>query len=78
MNKDDYQRGRIAANLMQVDRELHWLAMLCRVKLLQPGVAERILRHDASVCGTQNSLAFRKLHGLLFMHFALLARLAAD
>lgn len=78
MDKDDYRFGRLATNLAQVDRELNRLALLCRLRLLQPGVAERILHRDASVCGADNAIAFGKLHGLLILHFTMLARLAAD
>jgi hypothetical protein len=78
MKSDDYGMDRLAMNLVAVNRELIRLSQLCRVRLLQPGVAERILRRDASVCGANNAIAFGKLHGLLVMHFTMLARLAAD
>ena len=78
MKSDDYGVDRLAMNLVAVNRELIRLSQLCRVRLLQPGVAERILRRDASVCGANNAIAFGKLHGLLVMHFTMLARLAAD
>jgi hypothetical protein len=78
MKSDDYGMDRLATNLVEVNRELIRLSQLCRVRLLQPGVAERILRRDASVCGANNAIAFGKLHGLLVMHFTMLARLAAD
>jgi len=32
-------------------------------------VVERVVRNDASVCGTNNPLAFEKLHRMLAMHF---------
>ena len=58
-----------AKNLEELDREIARLAVLCQVKILDPGVVERVLRNDASVCGTSNEPAFKKLHSLLVMHF---------
>jgi len=77
MRRDDYSLSRAAVNFLEVDRELARLAQLCRLSLLAPGVAERVLRRDASVCGTTNALAFAKLQGLLALHFVLQAKLAA-
>ena len=73
---DSYRAGRMAGNLEDIDRELARLAQMCGVRLLRPGVIERILHGDDSVCGTTNKLAFRKLHDLLMMHFAVRARSA--
>jgi hypothetical protein len=63
-----------AENLDELDREIARLALLCHVRILDPGVVERVLRHDASVCGTPNPAAFTKLRGLLVMHFLALKR----
>jgi hypothetical protein len=57
--------------LEEVDRELVRLALLCQVKVLEPGVIARVLKNDASVCGTSNDVAFRKLRDLLMVHFAI-------
>ena len=67
MRLDDY---RVVENLEDIDREIARMAMLCRVKLLQTGVIERVLQRDASVCGTENRIAFGKLHDMLVLHFA--------
>jgi hypothetical protein len=58
-------------DLEEVDREIAKLAMLCQVRILQPGVIGRVLKNDASVCGTANAVAFRKLHDLLMLHLAI-------
>ena len=58
-----------AKNLDDVDREVARLASICRVRLLDPGVIESVLRNDASVCGTQNPAAFDKLRAALMMHY---------
>ena len=58
-------------DLEDVDREIARMAMLCEVRLLEPGVVRRVLKKDASVCGTGNPLAFAKLHDLIMLHLAL-------
>ena len=49
--------------------ELLRLAIACDVKLVEPGVIERILKNDTSVCGRHNELGFEKLHKLLMMTY---------
>ena len=71
---DIYMKSRWAMNLEELDRQIARLATICRVRLLDPGVVERVLRDDCSVCGSDNGLAFRKMRELLLMHFALLGR----
>ena len=59
-----------AEKLDDLDREIARLAQLCQVRILDPGVIERVLRKDAAVCGTANPVAFGKLHDMLMMHLA--------
>lgn len=54
----------------EIDAELMRLSIACRVDLLAPGAIERVLRDDATVCGTSNPRAFAKLRELLMMHYA--------
>ena len=61
-------------NLDELDREIARLAVLCKVSLLEPGVIERVLRNDATVCGTANPTAFAKLHNLVVMHYLIRKR----
>jgi len=58
-------------DLEEVDREIARLVHICQVSIFQPGVIGRVLKNDASVCGTENPIAFRKLHELLMLHFAI-------
>ena len=41
------------------------LAIACDLRLRDPGVIERILKNDATVCGRKNPRAFDKLRKLL-------------
>lgn len=69
--QDDLLTAWWTKNLEELDYEIARMALLCQVKVLEPGVIERVLKKDASVCGTQNPVAFAKLHSLLMMHFAM-------
>ena len=45
--------------------ELLHLAVACDVRLREPGVIERIIRDDQSVCGRKNEIGFKKLRKLI-------------
>ena len=68
--KTDLPAGWWAENLEGIDREIARLATLCRVRILEPGVIERVLHKDASVCGSSNEIAFGKLHDMIMFYFA--------
>ena len=59
-----------AKNIDELDREICRLCLLCHVRILDPGIIERVLNKDASVCGTSNAVAFEKLHNMLMFYFA--------
>ena len=61
--------ARLMNSLDEIDAEIARLALLCQVRILDPGVVERVVRNDAAVCGTNNPIAFQKLHNMLAMHF---------
>ena len=78
MTEDRYATARWEENFEEIDREIARLAILCRVKLLEPGIIARVLHGDASVCGTDNPRAFKRLHDLLIMHLLLRDKPARD
>jgi hypothetical protein len=67
----DAYRALWADDLEEVDREIARLVHICQVSIFEPGVIGRVLKNDASVCGAPNPIAFRKLHELLMLHFAI-------
>ena len=67
--QSDLGAGWWAKNLDDVDREIARLATICNVRILDPGVIERVLENDASVCGSSNPIAFGKLRNALMMHY---------
>ena len=61
--------ARAMKSLDDIDAEIARLALLCQIRILDPSVVERVVRNDASVCGTNNPVAFKKLQGMLALHF---------
>lgn len=57
------------SRLEGIDLEIARQALLCKVRLLAPGVIERVLSNDECVCGAHHPVAFKTLRGLLAMHF---------
>jgi hypothetical protein len=45
--------------------ELLHLAIACDVRLREPGVIDRVLRNDMTVCGRKNEDGFRKMRSVL-------------
>ena len=68
--QNDMEIARWAKNIDELDREICRLCLLCRVRILDPGIIERVLNKDASACGTSNPVAFGKLHDMLVFYFA--------
>jgi hypothetical protein len=67
--KSDLNAPFWAKNLENIDREVARLASICKVRLLDAGVIERVLNNDDSVCGSANKMAFDKLRQALMMHY---------
>ena len=44
------------AELASIDMEIARLAQICGIQMLQPGVAEAVLRNDSSLCNSTNPL----------------------
>ena len=55
----------------ELDREIGRLCAICQVRILDPGIIERVLKKDASVCGTPNPIAFARLRNMLMFYFAI-------
>lgn len=56
-------------HLDAIGDELLRLAVACDVKLREPGVVERVIRNDETVCGKKNAIGFRKLRDLVMATF---------
>ena len=52
-------------------RELSRLAIVCDIELGTPGLAERIIKNDETVCGKPNPKAFRQMRQHLMALFNL-------
>ena len=62
--------------------EISRLCVVCDIKMLEPGIAERILKGDQSVCGRRNPEVFEKIRRHLMAFFQVeekaIHRLGAD
>ena len=64
-------------HLDTIGDELLRLTTICGVNLRDPGVVERIVKNDESVCKNKNPIGFRKLRELVMATFTSLNK-AAD
>ena len=67
---NEHQHSRWYKHMAEIDREIALHAINCKVPILDPGVIERVLKNDSSICGTQNPASFTKLRSLLMMHYS--------
>ena len=77
-HNDTYRIEWCERNLEELDREVGRQALACRVRLLDPGVIDRVLQGDDSVCAANNRMAFGKLRNLLRMHFVIRQKTADE
>jgi hypothetical protein len=68
-DKPGYFHQRVLRHLEGIDLEIAQMAIMCDVPLLNPGVIERVLSNDSTVCGKDKPKAFEKLRALLVMHY---------
>jgi hypothetical protein len=66
---DDYRTQRWGRHIDELMTEIAREAVICKVRLLDPGVIDAVLRNNESVAGSQNPRAFQKLRQLLQMGF---------
>lgn len=62
-----FTRDEWATRLESIGNEIISQAAICKVRLLEPGVIERVLRNDTQVCDGEHPTAFETLRGLLAM-----------
>src|SRR6478672_12553790 len=67
--ESDFGAAFWSESLENVDREVARLATICKVRILEPGVIERVVKGDETVCGSKNPPAFQKLRQAMMMHY---------
>jgi hypothetical protein len=65
---DDMGGSWYGRTLDELDTEIARQAVICQVRILEPGVIERVIHGDATVCGTNNPMSFDKLRQAMMMH----------
>lgn len=71
MSEDpSYRNARWSKHFDEIDSEIAKYAAICRVDMLQPGVIQRVIDGDTTVCGAYSEASFKKMRNLLMMHFS--------
>ena len=73
MAKGDLGQAWHEKQLSTVDNEIARLAAICDIRMLDPGVIERVINGDESVCGRSSEKAFKQLRSLVGLHYSLTA-----
>ena len=68
-DQDMYEVWFRENNLDELDREVERLATICRIRILDRGIVERVRHSDELVCGADNPQVLAKLRNLLMTHF---------
>ncbi|WP_431100964.1 hypothetical protein [Roseateles noduli] len=76
--KQRYSHEEWEKTVEDVDLQIAQLAIMCHVRLLDPGVIERVLDNDLRICGDGHEGGFEKLRGMLYLHYEVQARLAEE
>jgi hypothetical protein len=71
MRTEDLGARWHATQLSSVDDEIARKAFICGIKMLDPGVIERVISGDDTVCARKNAKAFDQLRKLVKVHYAL-------
>lgn len=61
-----------------VDLEVAQLAIMCHIRLLEPGVIQRVLDNDLSLCRDGHERGFEQLRGMLYLHYEVHRQLAEE
>ncbi|MBP0597471.1 hypothetical protein J8I26_05115 [Herbaspirillum sp. LeCh32-8] len=64
-------------DLEDLDMEIVRQAVICQVRLFDPGVIGHVLNNNTLVCGDHHPTAFETLRGLLYLHFEMQKELTA-
>ena len=68
---DTYKHAFWSRQIDALAHELSKQAIICDIELGKPGLAERILKNDESVCGRKNPKVFRQMRQHLMALFSL-------
>lgn len=76
--KQRFSQENWAETVEAIDLEIAQLAIMCQVKLLDPGVIDRVLANDLSLCSAGHETAFEKLRGMVVLHYRAQEQLAEE
>ena len=70
----EFKHAQWARQIDGIAQEVSKLALVCDIELGRPGLAERILKNDETVCGRRDEKAFRQIRQHLMALFELQGR----
>ena len=69
LSAERHTPDELTQELEALDMEIVRCAVICQVRLFDPGVLNRVLDNNEQVCGQYHPTAFQSLRGLLYLHF---------
>ncbi|AON54841.1 hypothetical protein [Herbaspirillum seropedicae] len=66
----------LSQELEALDMEIVRHAVICQVRLFDPGILNQVMDNNEQVCGEPHPTAFQSLRGLLYLHFDMHRQLA--
>lgn len=66
----NYRHKRWAKHFDEIDLEIARACLTLQVRILDPGVIDRVLSNDTSVCGAYQEKLFEKMRSLLMLHYS--------
>ncbi|BEV15903.1 hypothetical protein HBDW_26910 [Herbaspirillum sp. DW155] len=76
LSAERHTPDELTQELESLDLEIVRCAVICQVRLFDPGVLNQVMDNNDQVCGQAHPIAFQSLRGLLYLHFDMHRQLA--
>jgi hypothetical protein len=78
MSDNDYVYQRSLKAFEELDFQIVQAAALCEIRILDPGMIERVLHNETGICGNDKLGAFEKLRALVMIHYTMRDKAVAE
>ncbi len=76
LSAERHTPDELTQELEALDLEIVRFAVICQVRLFDPGVLNQVMDNNEQICGQSHPTAFQSLRGLLYLHFDMHRQLA--
>ncbi|QNB07670.1 hypothetical protein G5S34_13435 [Herbaspirillum frisingense] len=76
LSAERHTPDELTQELEALDLEIVRFAVICQVRLFDPGVLNQVMDNNEQICGQFHPTAFQSLRGLLYLHFDMHRQLA--